>query len=123
LGYPDEENAVRARLERLSARTDAGVLVAVLDTAVAAVASYQLIEALERDRPQCRVTTLVVDERHRRKGLAGALLSAIEGIAVQHGCFRLEFTTRVDRADAADFYKALGFEERPRRLIKRLAGP
>ena len=67
------------------------------------------------------ITALVVDDRHRRRGIAYALLHTIEESAVDHGCFRLEVTTQSDRADALAFYIAAGFDERPRRLIKLLA--
>jgi GNAT superfamily N-acetyltransferase len=104
----------------LTGRAAAGALVAEVEGKVAGVAAYQIIDVLERDRPQCRITTLVVDERHRRRGLAGALVEAIEVLARQHRCFRLEVTTRPERVEADAFYLALGFNERPRRLIKPL---
>jgi N-acetylglutamate synthase-like GNAT family acetyltransferase len=120
LGYPGAETEVRDRLGRLTGRAAAGALVAEVEGKVAGVAAYQIIDVLERDRPQCRITTLVVDHRHRRRGLAGALVEAIEVLARQHRCFRLEVTTRPERVEADAFYLALGFNERPRRLIKPL---
>jgi GNAT superfamily N-acetyltransferase len=121
LGYPDDVANVRRRLERLNAREDAGVLVALTGGQVVAVAAYQLMELLERARPQCRITTLVVRRDQRRRGLASALLGKIESIASESGCFRLEVTTQPHRRDAADLYLTLGFRERPRRLVKPLA--
>jgi GNAT superfamily N-acetyltransferase len=123
LGYSDDVPIVRARLERLTAQEDAGVVVAVIDGTVAAVAAYQLMELLERREPQCRITTLVVRAAKRRRGLATALVTAIESIAAARGCFRLEVTTGLQRRAARDFYLALGFQERPRRLVKPLGLP
>ena len=120
LGYPDDVANVHARLGRLEQRADAEVLVAELDGHVAAVAAYQLMDLLEQRRPQCRITTLVVGARDRRSGLASALMAEVESIAREHGCFRLEVTTHGDRPEAADFYRAFGFRERPRRLVKPL---
>jgi GNAT superfamily N-acetyltransferase len=120
LGYPDDVANVRRRLERISAREDAGVLVALTGRQVVAVGAYQLMDLLERAQPQCRITTLVVRSDQRRRGLARALLGKIESIASESGCFRLEVTTQPHRRDAADLYLALGFRERPRRLIKPL---
>ncbi len=120
LGYPDEPANVRARLEGLGGREDAGVLVVELDGQVRAVAAYQLMCLLERRHPQCRVTTLVVSADARRRGLALGLLERIETIATARGCFRLEVTTQTHREDAASFYLAFGFNERPRRLVKPL---
>jgi GNAT superfamily N-acetyltransferase len=61
-----------------------------------------------------------VDAGARRRGLARALLAGIEAIANETGCFRLEVTTQAHRTDAAALYLALGFRERPRRLVKPL---
>jgi len=54
LGYPDEIANVSARLERLDARQDTGVLVVEINGQVTAVAAYQLVDLLERREPQCR---------------------------------------------------------------------
>ena len=81
LGYPDEIANVRARLERLDARTDTGVLVAESAGQVTALAAYQLMVLLERGAPQCRITTLVVRGDARRRGLARGLIEQIEAVA------------------------------------------
>jgi N-acetylglutamate synthase-like GNAT family acetyltransferase len=120
LGYPASALELGERLERLTDHPDAEVLVAELDGEVAGVAAYQLIDLLERPDPQCRITALVVDNRYRRRGVAFALLHTIEESARGLGCFRLEVTTRSERADALAFYRAAGFDERPHRLIKPL---
>jgi N-acetylglutamate synthase-like GNAT family acetyltransferase len=120
LGYPDEIANVSARLERLDARQDTGVLVVEINGQVTAVAAYQLMDLLERPEPQCRITTLVVRADARRRGLARGLIEQMEAVATGHGCFRLEVTTQAHREDAVGLYLALGFEERPRRLVKRL---
>ena len=120
LGYPDAVANVRDRLEHLGARNDAGVVVAELGGQVAGLAAYQCTDLLERAQPRCRITTLVVHAEARRHGLASALLSRIESIARASGCFQLEVTTQAHRRDAASLYQALGFHERPRRLVKPL---
>ncbi len=120
LGYPTGVDELGERLERLAANPDVQVLVAEVDGEVVGVAAFQVIDLLERPDPQCRITALVVDDRYRRRGVAYALLHAIEETALDHGCFRLEVTTQADRADAFAFYRAAGFDERPRRLTKPL---
>ena len=84
------------------------------------LAAYALVPVFERAAPACRVTTLVVSSGHRRRGIARALMGAVEERAREHGCFRLEATTRPSRPEATPFWLAAGFEERPRRLVKRL---
>ena len=120
LGYPASALELSERLERLTDHPAAEVLLAELDGEVVGVAAYQLIDLLERPDPQCRITALVVDDRYRRRGVAYALLHTIEEWARDVGCFRLEVTTRPERAEALAFYRAAGFEERPRRLTKPL---
>jgi GNAT superfamily N-acetyltransferase len=121
LGYAADPAEVRQRLDRLLARPDGGVLVAEIAGEVVGVASYQVIDLLERARPYCRVTALVTAAEHRRRGVAKALIGAIESAALAAGCFRLEVTTGPERAEALRFYTALDFHERPRRLVKLLA--
>lgn len=120
LGYPTQADELGERLERLREHPNVRVLVAELDGEVVGVAAYQVIDLLERPDPQCRITVLVVDDRHRRRGVAYALLHTIEEAAIEDDCFRLEVTTRPDREDALAFYRAAGFDERPRRLTKPL---
>jgi GNAT superfamily N-acetyltransferase len=120
LGYPATALELGERLERLTDHPDAEVLVAELDGEVVGVAAYQVIDLLERPDPQCRITALVVDDRYRRRGVAYALMHTIEESARELGCFRLEVTTGMERADALAFYRAAGFDERPRRLTKPL---
>jgi GNAT superfamily N-acetyltransferase len=120
LGYAADAEEVRGRLARLAARSDADALVAVVADEVVGVVSYQLIDVLERSQPQCRVTTLAVDSGRRHAGVATQLVHAIEGVARERGCFRLEVTTQPTRADAVGFYVAAGFHERPLPFIKPL---
>jgi len=121
LGYPVEPETARARLDRITAGAGRGVLLAEVDGVPAALIAYQLIEHLERPAPTCRITALVTDPEHRRRGAAARLLAAAEELARGQGCDRLEVTTRPDREDALAFYLGAGFTERPRRLVRSLA--
>lgn len=120
LGYPTVDSDLRDRLERILERGDAGVLIASQRGDPVGVAGYQLLALLERPRPQCRLTTLVVRADQRRRGVARALVAEVESVAQRSDCFRLEVTTQPERSAAIAFYAALGFSERPHRLIKML---
>lgn len=120
LGYPTSADEARTQLERMLVRDDAGVLVAEVGDEVAGVAAYQLGVLLERARPQCRLTTLVVGADHRRSGLAHGLIAGVESAAREAGCFRVEVTTHPERTAALALYEAAGFTKRPHRLIKKL---
>jgi ribosomal protein S18 acetylase RimI-like enzyme len=121
LGYPTTVEEVRRRLARALGDASVGVQVAEVDGAPAALVAYALVQHLERPRPTCRITTLVTDPSQRRRGAAAALLAAVEAVARESGCERLEVTTRPQREDALAFYLDAGFEERPRRLVRALA--
>jgi ribosomal protein S18 acetylase RimI-like enzyme len=120
LGYPVTSDEVGLRLRRLLGRDGAGVLVAVARSAAVGVCSYQLIQSLERTQRRCRLTTLVVRADQRRSGVARALVAEVEAVARHSDCFRLEVTTQPTRDAALAFYAAVGFTDRPHRLIKAL---
>jgi GNAT superfamily N-acetyltransferase len=102
-------------------RLGAGVYVAEMDGAVVGFAAVQVVPLLERERPLCRLTALVVDEEARRPGLGRALLERVEDEARRLGCERLGVTSSVQREDTRAFYERLGFEERPRGFLKTVS--
>ncbi len=120
LGFPTTAPEAELRLRRSLSGDHGGVLVLEIEGRVVGLASYQLFSLIYRSQPQCRITALVVLSEVRRRGLARALVGAIEARAREAGCFRLELTTRPGRSGALPFYSALGFEERPHRLVKHL---
>ncbi len=120
LGYPTEAAEAVTRLTDLLARDGEGALVYDLDGATVGLLTWQLMHLIYRAAPQLRITALVVRGDQRRRGIATELLAAAERIAREHGCTRVELTTRPRRADAAALYESAGFEERPRRLVKHL---
>jgi GrpB-like predicted nucleotidyltransferase (UPF0157 family)/ribosomal protein S18 acetylase RimI-like enzyme len=120
LGYPTDADQARARLTRVIGRDDAGALVYELEREPVGLVTYQLVDLLYRSRGQLRITALVVRAERRRRGVARALLAAIESLARERDCFRLELTTRPGRSEALALYLAAGFCERPFRLVKTL---
>jgi GNAT superfamily N-acetyltransferase len=122
LGYPASVEQVERRLERL-ARSEADILlVAEAAGDVVGLASLHVSLALEYDGDAGKLSAIVVDERHRGRGIARALVEAIEREARRRSCILLFLTTAERRSDAHAFYRALGFEETGRRFAKRLGG-
>lgn len=123
LGHPVAAGDVRATLTRMLAAPDVAVLVSELAGEIVGLATLHVFDLINRTRPHCRLTALVVDARHRRRGIGAALVKEVEGIARERDCFRLELTTRIGRPGALEFYTALGYAERPYRLMKELDPP
>jgi GNAT superfamily N-acetyltransferase len=120
LGYPASVEQVARRLERLAASDADVLLVAEVEGEVVALASLHVSLALEYDGDAGKLSAIVVDERHRGRGIARALVEAIEREARRCGCVLLFLTTAERRKDAHAFYRRLGFEETGRRFAKRL---
>jgi GNAT superfamily N-acetyltransferase len=96
--------------------------VAEVDDEVAGLIATHVVPRIEDDAPSCRVIGIVVASRHRRAGVASALMAAAEAEALAHGSRRLDLSSGDWRADAHAFYERSGFERRAQAFIKRL-GP
>lgn len=66
---------------------------------------------------------LFVQPKHRRRGCARALLTALAALAVQRNCGRFEWSVLDWNVDACDFYRALGATILPDWRIARVVGP
>jgi GNAT superfamily N-acetyltransferase len=120
LGYPAGEDDVIRRLERIEASPADRLFVAELDGSVVGFAGIHVSPSLEHDRDAAKVSAIVVDEAHRRRGVGRALLDAVEAEARRRGCALVFLTTADRRADAHEFYRRLGWEETGRRFAKTL---
>ena len=119
LGYPSSAEDVERRLRRLADAGDS-VLVAEENGAVVGLAGLHVSRSLEHDSDAGKVSAIVVDEAHRRRGIGQALLEAVEREARARGCGLLFLTTAERRKDAHEFYRRIGLEETGRRFAKWL---
>lgn len=120
LGYPSTPADVTARLDRLTSEGGHQVLVAEIDGTVVGVVTVFVRHLLSLDAPLGRIAAMVVDDARRSQGIGGKLVEAAEAIARAAGCDRIEVTSAERRTRAHDFYRRLGYEDRPVRFIKRL---
>ena len=120
LGYPASAREVAQRLARVERDAASCVLVAELEGRVVGMAAFHVIPHIELDRPTARLTSLVVAEEARRKGVGRALVDRVEAEARAAGCGRVELMTGDQRTDAHAFYDALGFADASRRFVKEL---
>lgn len=101
-----------AYLKRLLASDTFVALVAVSDGAVVGgLTAYELVKP-EQARSEMYIYDLAVDERHRRHGIATALIQALKPIAVERGAWVI--FVQADHGDepAIALYDKLGVRER-----------
>ncbi len=87
-------------------------------TAISFVAEYEgnfagfVIGLTNRNRfgKYGRVYTLDVDDRYRRKGIASALLTALNERMRQAGCTKCFLEVKLDNTRAIPLYEKMGFE-------------
>jgi GNAT superfamily N-acetyltransferase len=120
LGYPSTAAAIPGRLARMLSEPGQSALVAVEGDEVVGLATVIVRHVIHSDAPFARLAALVVRDGMRRRGVGSALAEAAEGIARKAGCSVIEITSGDHRRAAHDFYRRLGFEEKPRRFVKRL---
>jgi GNAT superfamily N-acetyltransferase len=120
LGYPTTAAEVPERLRRLRAEGRSEVFVSVVDGRVGALISIQVGPSLTRSEDTALVSTLVVAEGLRGKGVGRELLEVAEDYARRHGCPRIVVATANHRNGAHAFYEHLGWEWTGRRYAKVL---
>ncbi len=64
-------------------------------------------------RSLVNVHDVIVTEKHRGKGVSGAMLEAVERIAVEHDCCRVTLEVLADNTPALRAYQKQGFSRDP----------
>jgi predicted N-acetyltransferase YhbS len=96
------------------------VLVAEFDGKVVGCLSTSVMRVLHRPAPVGRISMMVVDEALRGRGIGAGLVRAAERALRERGCYMIEVTSHVRRADAHRFYERLGYEKTSVRLAREL---
>lgn len=89
-------------------RPAATVLLARDGDQVVGMASYTFLWPAAGADTSLYLKELFVRETARRRGVAGALMQALQAAAVEAGCSRVEWTADSDNPPALAFYEALG---------------
>ena len=121
--HPQPAAMIADRLAEWQATPRAEILVAELDGSLAGLAAVCATPHLARPGRFARLVGLVVAERCRRRGVAGALMRAVEALAEEWQCDRVEVTSSRRREEAPAFYAALGYfdqSERQARYVREL---
>ena len=123
LGYPNTVDAVAARIARAKPEGPDAVLVANLGGVVAGVASIHIIPLFHNNLHLARITSFVVAEDLRHRGVGTALLGACERWAWKHRAERLEVTSGDERDGSHRFYERQGLPRQGMRFCKWLHKP
>jgi aminoglycoside 3-N-acetyltransferase I len=100
-----------AYLEGLLAKEHVVALVALAgDAVLGGLVAYEL-EKFERERRELYIYDLAVDERHRRRGIATALIEHLRAIAVQRGVWVVYVQADHGDIPAIALYEKLGTRE------------
>jgi GNAT superfamily N-acetyltransferase len=120
LGYPAGAESIPGRIGRMRAEPGQHLLVAESDGQVVGMATVVVRHVINNDAPFGRLASIVVADGWRSRGIGQRLVEHAEEIARQTGCNLIEVTSADHRPRAHDFYRRLGYTERPRRFIKQL---
>ena len=119
LGYAPTESEVAERLKLMEAEGRI-VLVAEVGGQAVGCLSTSVMRVLHRPAPVGRISMMVVDEGLRGRGSGAVLVRAAEDALRERGCYMVEVTSHVRRADAHRFYERLGYERTSVRLAREL---
>lgn len=98
-------------LKRLLALDHVIVIVASFDGSLAGgLVAYEL-DKFEQERREIYIYDLAVDETHRRKGIATALIEKLKTIAVTRGAWVIYVQADLYDPPAIAFYEKLGVRE------------
>jgi GNAT superfamily N-acetyltransferase len=102
---------MRATFRKLATRQDYIFLGAEIEGCLVGSAMGIVCEELYGDcRPFMVVEDVIVDKRHRRKGIGAMLMRELERFALEHNCGYILFVTEAERTDAHRFYESFGYK-------------
>ena len=120
LGHPTAGDDISTRWKEWRSAGNAALVVANTDGTLAGAVTLHQMVVLHRPKPVGRITSLVVDDSVRGRGIGRALVAAAEETLAGLGCGLLEITSNARLADAHAFYAHLGYEETSVRFAKVL---
>ena len=101
----------RETLETQLGNPACDVLIAKLEGKIIGTATIYFIDVAAHGRPYAFLEGLVIHEDHRGNGHGTAFFKKCLEIAKKKNCYKVLFTSGLDRQDAHKFYEKLGFKK------------
>uniref|UniRef100_UPI0011817D90 GNAT family N-acetyltransferase n=1 Tax=Sphingopyxis sp. KK2 TaxID=1855727 RepID=UPI0011817D90 len=120
LADPPRRISLDANIDAIG-KARAGLLVAEAGVPVGCCA-WAVVPTLQDGRVG-RVTLLLVDGDHRRRGVGTALLAAAETALAKAGCATIEVMSDIMIDNAHNFFRALKFEQKSYRFVRAAGSP
>ena len=88
------------------------LIVAEVDGSVVGSADLVIVPNLShRGLPWAVMENVIVEEKIRRKGIAGAMVQYLVDLARENGCYKIGLSSSKERPAAHSFYESLGFKQ------------
>lgn len=120
LGYPSTPKEMAGRLKILLLLPEYGIFVAEADGEIVGLVGAYMGYSLEFSGTYGRLTSLIVDEKHRGAGIGRQLIAKIEDWIRDQGALLTVVTSSNHRADSHRFYENNGYLNTGIRFTKKL---
>ncbi|MGX7002466.1 GNAT family N-acetyltransferase [Caballeronia sp. KNU42] len=120
LGYGVTPEIIREKLSALVDSASDAAFVACEDNIAIGCVSLHALPLFHMHGSLGRITSLIVDEEHRGRGIGQMLIQATERWFHSVGCVKAEVTSGDVRIDAHRFYEKEGFTRDGQRLSKKI---
>lgn len=118
LADPPKRISIDANIDALG-KANAGLVVAEIGSPIGCCA-WAVVPTLQHGLVG-RVTLLLVDRDHRRRGIGTALLDAAETAMAKAGCGSIEVMSDIMINNSHNFFRALKFEQKSYRFLRSVA--
>ena len=105
LGYPALADDIPARLAALADYPNALTLAAADREEVIGLVTAHVFPSLHVAEPVAWITSMVVSEKHRMRGIGSELIERAEQWALEKGAVKVSLTSALHREDAHSFYE------------------
>ena len=116
-GLSVEAKDAHASLDHVQ-KAKGGTIVAELDEVIGCC-SWVLIPTLHRGQIG-RITVMIVDEAHRRKGIGSAMLVETADALKNAGCPQIEVVSDIAVSNSHNFFRSMGYAQASYRFVSKI---